>query len=135
MNYEVIICTENNRRFAYYLYSVVADESRLDILVNNAGVWTAQRELTADGFEMDFGVNHLGETCMSKLRTGYVYRHKYRRRITLDMQYRSNMYSSPLSKPTKILSCFLPFRNGPKSHGLFSCAVQVFVIIFTEIII
>ncbi len=32
---------------------------RLDILINNAGVFEKQRELTADGFEKTFAVNHL----------------------------------------------------------------------------
>ena len=31
---------------------------RLDVLVENAGVSTGKRQVTADGFEMDFGVNH-----------------------------------------------------------------------------
>ncbi|HUY85792.1 MAG TPA: oxidoreductase [Acidimicrobiales bacterium] len=40
--------------------SLCANESSLDLLVNNAGLMALDLAFTEDGFEMQFGVNHLG---------------------------------------------------------------------------
>ncbi len=37
-----------------------AEEPRIDVLVNNAGVSMTQLMRTKQGFELQFGVNHLG---------------------------------------------------------------------------
>jgi NAD(P)-dependent dehydrogenase (short-subunit alcohol dehydrogenase family) len=40
--------------------SIVSGHGAIDILVNNAGLMALPQQITDDGFEMQFGVNHLG---------------------------------------------------------------------------
>src|ERR1700722_12056630 len=42
-------------------------ETKLDLLVNNAGLMPIARATTEDGFEMQFGVNHLGHFAYTAL--------------------------------------------------------------------
>jgi NAD(P)-dependent dehydrogenase (short-subunit alcohol dehydrogenase family) len=39
---------------------ILADHGTIDLLLNNAGLMAMPESRTADGFEMQFGVNHLG---------------------------------------------------------------------------
>ena len=52
------------RKFAS---KILAQEERIDILINNAGIMYCPKWKTKEGFEMQFGVNHLGHFLLTNL--------------------------------------------------------------------
>ncbi|KIX93873.1 uncharacterized protein Z520_10498 [Fonsecaea multimorphosa CBS 102226] len=46
---------------------VLSETDRLDILVNNAGIMAHPHGLTEDGYEIQFGTNHMGHALLTRL--------------------------------------------------------------------
>ncbi|KAH4035699.1 hypothetical protein HBI09_090540 [Parastagonospora nodorum] len=46
---------------------VLATTSRLDVLMNNAGIMAVPPATTVDGYEIQFGTNHMGHALLTKL--------------------------------------------------------------------
>jgi NAD(P)-dependent dehydrogenase (short-subunit alcohol dehydrogenase family) len=59
------------------------DRDHLDLLINNAGVMAPPRRLTKDGFESQFGTNHLGHFALTGLLLGKLLAAREPRVVTL----------------------------------------------------
>jgi NAD(P)-dependent dehydrogenase (short-subunit alcohol dehydrogenase family) len=58
--------------------------SSLDLLVNNAGIMTPpKRQITADGFELQFGANHLGHFALTAQLLPFLQRGRQPRVVTV----------------------------------------------------
>ncbi len=59
---------------------------RIDLLVNNAGVMYTPKQLTEDGFEMQFGTNHLGHFALTGLLLDHMLPVRGSRVVTVSSQ-------------------------------------------------
>ncbi|KAL8172912.1 UNVERIFIED_CONTAM: Retinol dehydrogenase 14 [Gekko kuhli] len=53
-----------------FCQQVLQEQPRVDVLINNAGIFQCPYTKTEDGFEMQFGVNHLGHFLLTNLLLG-----------------------------------------------------------------
>ena len=67
----------------------------LDLLVNNAGVMAPPRRLTADGFELQFGTNHLGHFALTNLLLPLMEGREDARVVTLSSTAHKTVRGSP----------------------------------------
>jgi NAD(P)-dependent dehydrogenase (short-subunit alcohol dehydrogenase family) len=63
--------------------AVAAAHERTDLLINNAGIMAAPRRLTKDGFESQFGTNHLGHFALTGLLLAALLRAQAPRVVTV----------------------------------------------------
>ena len=123
-----------------FAQSYLADHEAIDVLLNNAGVMACPFARTADGFEMQFGTNHLGHFALTALLAPALLRGDAPRVVTLssaghsrsdidleDPNFETTEYSEWLaygrSKTANALFAReLARRGGP--HGLLSFSVH-----------
>lgn len=113
----------------------------LDVLVNNAGVWNSHQELTAEGIEKTFAVNHLAYFLLSHLLLPNLYAARDSRIICVasdshkqipgiffdDLNLDSNYHglrSYAQSKLANVLFCYEFHRRRPNDDYPAIYAVQ-----------
>lgn len=66
--FQLILCDLSDLQSVRRAASFIGETyEKIDVMLNNAGVITTQRELTKEGLEMQFGVNHVGHFLLTML--------------------------------------------------------------------
>jgi NAD(P)-dependent dehydrogenase (short-subunit alcohol dehydrogenase family) len=102
---------------------VLSGHGRLDVLVNNAGVISPHRQLTAEGLETTFAVNHLGPFLLTSLLRGLLMRSAPARVVTL---------SSAAHKQVRAIAWEDLPRGGRSGHGQAYPVSKLLNILFTS---
>ncbi len=84
----------------------LAEYAQLDVLINNAGLFPTKQQLTQQGFEMQFGVNHLSHFLLTQLLLPLMLKQPSARVITV---------SSMLHQKAKL--DFATFKGAAKYNG------------------
>lgn len=91
---------------------VLAAHDRLDLLVNNAGVMAVAESRTVDGFETQFGVDHLGHWTLTALLLPALLRTPGSRVVTVTST------AHHLGRPVNVANPHLDGRYGPwRAYG------------------
>jgi NAD(P)-dependent dehydrogenase (short-subunit alcohol dehydrogenase family) len=100
----------------------VASGSRLDVLVNNAGVMALpKREQTPDGFERQFGTNHLGHFALTGLLMPALLRAETPRVVTVaSLAHRNGKMEWDNLQSEKSYTAWGAYNNSKLANILFA---------------
>ena len=98
---------------------------RLDVLVNNAGVTTRKRATTTDGFELTFGVNHLGTALLTLELRELLEKSAPSRVVVLSsaLHYRGVMDFDDLQQERKSFAGLRAYNDSKLANVLFTKAL------------
>lgn len=115
--------TQSIKKFAE---DFVKEFSKLDVLINNAGVMACPFAKTADGFEMQFGTNHLGHFLLTNLLRDLLLASGDARIVCLSSgghKYSDIIYDDPNFEKTPY-DKWLAYGQAKTANSLFSVALD-----------
>jgi NAD(P)-dependent dehydrogenase (short-subunit alcohol dehydrogenase family) len=100
---------------------IKAKHNKIDVLINNAGLIIPDYQLSADGIEMTFAINHLGPFLLTNLLLELVKKGNEPRIITVSSEAHrfSNVDFNNLASPKKY-SAWLAYGNSKLANILFT---------------
>jgi NAD(P)-dependent dehydrogenase (short-subunit alcohol dehydrogenase family) len=95
--------------------------ARIDVLINNAGAIFARRELTVDGIEQTFAVNHLAPFLLTNLLLDLVQAAPAGRIVTVASEVHSGMLDFENLQGERKYNFFAAYQASKTANILFSC--------------
>ncbi|KAG5886495.1 hypothetical protein JTB14_014678 [Gonioctena quinquepunctata] len=104
-----------------FAMNVMESENRIDLLINNAGVMMCPESRTEDGFEMQFGTNHLGHFLLTLLLLPKICRSTPARIVNVSsMAHRGAMDFSDLNWCTRPYNALGAYKQSKLANILFT---------------